>query len=88
MSMLEQKRSEFWQHERIRLNLAVFETSRLESNVVCVAVKRSFGSANTRGRNYRRQTPDNMKKHLQEKHLLLDATRPKGDFSPPRVSCE
>lgn len=58
----------------------------LESNVVCVAVKRSFGSANTRGRNYRRQTPDNMKKHLREKHLLLDATRPKGDFSPPPES--
>ncbi len=43
----------------------------------------SFGSANTRGRNCRKQIPNNMKKLLREKHSLLVATQPEGNFLSP-----
>lgn len=68
MSMLEQKRSEFWQHERIRLNLAVFETSRFR-------VKRCLCSRQTQlwFSKHQRQKLSQTKTRQHEKALTGEA---------------
>lgn len=92
MSVLEQNMRKFWQQDRVCLNLATFEITLFTVKCcVCVCVYPSSAALVRRDRNYRRQTPENMKKHLREKHRLFVATAPKGSFfsfSSCRASCE
>lgn len=77
MSVLEQNMRKFWQQDRVCLNLATFEITQM------LCVYPSSAPLVRRDRNYRRQTPENMKKHLREKHRLFVATAPKGSVFFP-----